>query len=88
LPGASPNGFANAIKRNISAANHKVVLKTQYPITPRAQPCIARNVMTPLFILVMRRAIEFDNESMFDAYKIDDIATDRNLSAELEPVEA
>ncbi len=66
LLGARPNGFTNAIKRNIPAADHEVVFEPQNPITARAQPCIARNVMPPLFLCLVRRTIEFDNESMFD----------------------
>jgi hypothetical protein len=84
---ACPNGLAYSIKRNISAADHKVVIEAQNPIALRVQPCIARSVMKPLLFSVVRRAIEFNDESIFDAQKIDNIRSDRNLPAKFQPVE-
>ena len=78
---------ADHIQGNISAADHDVVAQTQNAISVRAEPCVPKGVVTFLLFAVMRRPVEFDDEAMVDAKKVDDIAADGDLPAKFQPVQ-
>ena len=75
------------VERDVSAADHQFVAKPEDAIAMFAQPGVARSVVSFLLVAIMRRAVEFDRETMLHAEEIHDIAADGNLPAEFQPVE-
>jgi hypothetical protein len=56
-------------------------------VSALAKPAVASCIMLVLSLVVMRRSVEFDDHTMFDAKKIHDIAADGNLTPEFQTVE-
>lgn len=82
------NGAPDFVEHEIAASHHGFIGETQNAIAAPSQFAIARGVVQFLLDAVMHRPVELNDQAMFDAEKIDDIAADRNLATEFQAMQS
>jgi hypothetical protein len=79
---------ADFIEHEVTAGENKLIGDPQNVVAAPPQFGVARGVVQLLLDCFVRRAVEFDNQAMLDAQKIDDETSDRNLPSEFQTVKA
>jgi hypothetical protein len=76
--------LSNPLQNPVYVSEHIVVPKPQNNETLIAKPNITLFIV--IFLLHVLSAVEFDNQSLLQAYEIDDVAPQRLLAAKLATV--
>ena len=84
--GARREGKPDFLQHRLQFLHHLVVPEPQHRITLNPQPFITARVISRLFRVLP--TIQFDDQSLFDADEIDDVAPERFLPFELQAHEA
>ena len=85
--GVNSRGLADFFERELRAAENELVGKARDSETLLAKPRVPAPIVQALFVRVVRRAIELDDQSGVERDEVRDVAADRYLPLELEPVE-
>ena len=79
---------SNKPQRNVATADHGIIVNAQDTISLRTQPKCAARIPNLPFQRIVRRAVEFNNQPVFDAQKIRDVLANRDLPSEFVALEA
>ncbi len=85
-PSSARHRIADPRHRQLRRRNHKLVRQPKNPKALISQPDVTTFVGEPLLQDIMTGPVNFDNQSMLEAYKINDIIAQQNLSLKLRAI--